>query len=236
MPVDDHHTLGRFATVLASLSREESLHNRLCEASRLMLDADGAALTLDYAGETRLTVCSTDDVSRQLDDLQDVVGEGPGYEAARTGSVVIARLGDSQERRWLLLDERLDEIPFEGTVIAVPLTAEEVVLGVMTLHRSHPQHEDDTSLAKFLGVTVGTALLNDPHVTEDGKALTEAWGSRAQIHQATGMVVAQVGVRAEDALALLRGQAYARNLSLSEVAFEIIERRINFRDFTIRGD
>ncbi len=50
------------------------------------------------------------------------------------------------------------------------------------------------------------------------------------------MIVAQVGVRTEDALALLRGQAFARNATLIEVAQDIIRRRINFRDFTIEGD
>jgi AmiR/NasT family two-component response regulator len=50
------------------------------------------------------------------------------------------------------------------------------------------------------------------------------------------MIVAQVGVRLEDALALLRGQAFARSMSLVDVAREIVDRSINFRDFTIEGD
>jgi AmiR/NasT family two-component response regulator len=64
----------------------------------------------------------------------------------------------------------------------------------------------------------------------------DTWASRSQIHQASGMIVAQVGVRTEDAMALLRGQAFARNTTLLEVAGDIIARRINFRDFSIEGD
>ncbi len=201
-----------------------------------MLEADGASMTLDYSGEGRLTVCATDDLARTIDDLQDLVGEGPGHEAAQTGSVVISRLGDSRQGRWVLLSERLEEIPFTGTVLAIPLTAEQSVLGIMTLHRSAPEHQGDNLLSKFLGVTIGTAMLQDPRVGGHESPLTQAWDSRVQIHQATGMVVAQVGVRPEDALALLRGQAFARGATLTEIASAIIERRINFREFTIEGD
>ncbi len=230
----DDRTLGRFATVLSSLSGEESLTARLSEAGRLMLDADGSALTLNYTGEDRLTVSATNQLARTLEDLQDVVGEGPGHDAARTGSVVIAQLGNGDEQRWIALADRLKAIGFTGTVLAIPLSAEHSQLGVMTLHRAQPQKEDDESLARFLGVTVSTALLQDPKI--GSHELTATWEYRAEIHQATGMVVAQLGVRPEDAMALLRGQAFARARPLAEVANDIIQRRINFRDFTIEGD
>ena len=94
----------------------------------------------------------------------------------------------------------------------------------------------DLASAHFLGATVGTAILQDPRVGRPDQVLSEAWATRSQIHQATGMIVAQVGVRTEDAMALLRGQAFARNTTLLDVAHDIIGRRINFRDFTIEGD
>ena len=233
---DDQQALAKFATVLASLSREESLTARLCEAGRRMLESDGAAMTLDYTGEGRLLVHATDEMSAKLDDLQDVVGEGPSFDAAHTGEVVIARLGNGDESRWTLFSDRLTDVGFVGTLVAVPLRAELAVLGVLSLHRRDPEHEVDLTSANFLGVTVGTAILQDPRVGRPEQLLSEAWAERSQIHQATGMIVAQVGVRTEDALALLRGQAFARNATLIDVAHDIVSRRINFRDFTIEGD
>ena len=50
------------------------------------------------------------------------------------------------------------------------------------------------------------------------------------------MIISQTGVRPEDALALLRGQAFANNVSMVDIAQQVVERRINFRDFTIEGD
>ena len=233
---DDQQALAKFATVLASLSREESLTARLCEAGRRVLESDGAAMTLDYTGEGRLLVHATDEMSAKLDDLQDVVGEGPSFDAAHTGEVVIARLGNGDESRWTLFSDRLTDVGFVGTLVAVPLRAELAVLGVLSLHRRDPEHEVDLTSANFLGVTVGTAILQDPRVGRPEQLLSEAWAERSQIHQATGMIVAQVGVRTEDALALLRGQAFARNATLIDVAHDIVSRRINFRDFTIEGD
>jgi hypothetical protein len=233
---DDQRALAKFATVLASLNREESLTARLCEAGRQMLDADGACMTLDFAENGRLLVHATDEMSAKLDDLQDVVGEGPAFEAAHTGEVVVARLGEGVESRWALFSDRLADLAFAGTLVAVPLRAELAVLGVLSLHRRGPDQEEDLVSARFLGATVGTALLQDPRVGRPDQISTDAWALRSQIHQATGMIVAQVGVRTEDAMALLRGQAFARNTSLVEVARDIVARRINFRDFTIEGD
>lgn len=233
---DDQRALSKFATVLASLNREESLTARLCEAGRRMLDADGASMTLDYTGNGRLLVHATDELSAKLDDLQDVVGEGPSFEAAITGEVVVARLGDGDEDRWALFSDRLDSLGFVGTLVAVPLRADLSVLGVLSLHRRGPDQDEDLVSARFLGATVGTALLQDPRVGRPDQVSKEAWATRSQIHQATGMIVAQVGVRTEDAMALLRGHAFARNTTLLDVARDIIERRVNFRDFTIEGD
>ena len=49
-------------------------------------------------------------------------------------------------------------------------------------------------------------------------ALTDsgAWSSRAGIHQATGMVIAQLGISPDDALAVLRAHAYAEDIPLDE--------------------
>jgi hypothetical protein len=233
---DDQRALSKFAMVLASLNQEESLTARLCEAGRRMLDADGASMTFDHAGSGRLLVHATDELSAKLDDLQDVVGEGPSFEAALTGEVVVARLGNGDEGRWALFADRLNDLGFVGTLVAVPMHADLTVLGVLSMHRAGPRQEEDLVSARFLGATVGTALLQDPRVGRPDQVPKGAWATRSQIHQATGMIVAQIGVRTEDAMALLRGHAFAHDMTLVEVARDIVERRINFRDFTIEGD
>lgn len=71
--------------------------------------------------------------------------------------------------------------------------------------------EEDV-VAQLLSDSVGVALLRDEASTSvEGPS---SWASRATVHQATGMVIAQLGVSAEDALAVLRAHAFAGDRSL----------------------
>jgi ANTAR domain len=65
------------------------------------------------------------------------------------------------------------------------------------------------------------AAVNDPE--------SNAWGelhalSRAEVSQATGMLVAQLGVEPADALVRLRAHAYATGRSSTDVARDILDR------------
>lgn len=234
--VGPQQSLARFARLLAEMNGEGSLAARLCEASRRMLDGDGVALTLDYLRQGRLTLYASNEQAAGLEDLQEVVGEGPGYDAARTGSIVVATFGPDDDGQWDALRERLGHGTFQGTIVAIPLSGEGVQVGVMTLHRSTSIERENVEEAGFIGATVGAAIIEHSHDIATRQDGHDAWVHRSKIHQATGMIVAQVGIRPEDAMALLRGQAFARGVTLEAVAQEIIDRRINFRDFTIEGD
>jgi ANTAR domain len=51
---------------------------------------------------------------------------------------------------------------------------------------------------------------------------------QAQVHQATGMILAQLGVSAETAFARLRAYGYAHERRLGDVARDVVERRLRF--------
>lgn len=235
--VDERHQrlIARLAAVLVASRDIEVLADRLCEAARQMLSSDGAAIVLLASGGSRQLVSSTDALAAQLEDLQDVVGQGPSVEAARTGQILFVPWGGQQDERWPLMHERGTDV-HAGTLIAIPLTVDGAVIGNLSAHRSEPWTPADRETGTFLGVALATALLQDPSLGLDENPVAPDWPSRAQIHQATGMVVAQVGVVPEDALALLKGQAFAQDVTLIEVAEQIVQRRISFRDFTIEGD
>ena len=73
---------------------------------------------------------------------------------------------------------------------------------------------------------VAAALLADaPSMQEAGQG---PWSERAEVHQATGMVVAQLGVPETDALALLRAYAYSHDQSLAITAHAVITRILVF--------
>jgi GAF domain-containing protein len=227
--------IARFASILASLQDVDPLVERLCEAGRQMLGADGAALVLPADEQLRVTVCATDDLASSLEDVQVVVAQGPTVTALETGLVMSADVGQGEDGRWPLFHERVTALGFDGVVTAVPLTLDQETVGVLMVHDTKPTTTGD-NVYRFLGASLAAALLEDPLIALGGPAGDGRWTSQAKVHQATGMVIAQVGVRTTDALALLRAQAFSTGASLLEVAQHVIERHINFRDFTVEGD
>jgi hypothetical protein len=230
------HLLARLASVLAELHSIESSTARLCEAGRRLLDADGAAMTVVTSHQAMVVATSTDELARQLEDLQEVVGEGPSHDAYRHNAVQVADFTADGDDRWPLMHEHGRRLGFGGSLLALPLRPHRDPIGTLTAHLVDRSFDVDPHVSEFLAVAIGTALLQSLPVGPQAEVYAEAWSSRAEIHQATGMVISQVGVRPEDALALLRGQAFANNSSLLDVARQIVGRHINFRQFTIEGD
>jgi ANTAR domain-containing protein len=65
----------------------------------------------------------------------------------------------------------------------------------------------------------------------DGKPwLDHSSSHRAQVHQATGMVLHQLGISATEALARLRGYAFAQQRLLIDVARDVVSRRLVFTE------
>jgi hypothetical protein len=200
---------------------------RLCLASASLLDADGAAITLAYTRAERVTLCATDDTSARLEDLQDVLGQGPGQDAYRSGEMVVAPMDETANRRWPQFAGSARAAAGPVTMYAIPIRPDSQVLGVLTLYQAEPRPLSyDVPETQFVADALGVALLRDPGShTEAGSG---PWASRAQVHQATGIVVAQLRIGAEDALALLRAHAYAHDTSLNAIAAQVIARQLDF--------
>ncbi|WP_162605556.1 ANTAR domain-containing protein [Jiangella ureilytica] len=221
--------ISRLAAAVADAGARAPLAQRLGETCRSILDGDGAAITLAYTLPQRLTVCSTDDVSSTLEDLQDILGEGPGVDAYRTARTVVARLGDHGSGPvWPLFTEAARREVGMATVVAIPVPMGSDVLGVLTTYRSGSDHpEPEAALAAHLAAAVGAALLRDPDLADPPGEFTGAWAGRAEVHQATGFLVAQLGLSPDDALALLRACAYADEVTVADVARRVIERTLD---------
>jgi hypothetical protein len=230
--------LSELAATLATLPTDRTQTWRLGEAMRVMLRADGVAITLEYLSDNRVTLCVSDEVAAALESLQEVLGEGPGFEAARNDQVVAADLDGDTDQRWPMLAQTLESRYGPLRVYAVPLHANGGLGGVATLHtgRQRSLAEPDDRVA-FLVNAVGAALVTEAAEHPEGHLQSgEGWSSRSLVHQATGMVMAQVRVTPDDALALLRGHAYALATDIDDVARRVVGRRINFSNFDVEGD
>ena len=228
---DKASVLAELAHVLAEQAPELSLAHRLCVSASAVLGAEGGAITVAYTSEDRVTLCATDEPAERLEDLQDVLAQGPGPTAYLTGRQTQAVLGSGGDERWPEFDRIASATFGRMDVRAIPMRPHVAVLGVLTFHLPVSAGSAfDESAAQFLADAVAVALLQDPaaYATDT----SGPWSSRAQIHQATGMVVAQLGVRTADALALLRAHAFAHDVSLERVAAAVVRRDLDFRSPT----
>jgi hypothetical protein len=224
--------VSRFAALLSSLGSNGSPAARLCEAGQMLLDADGAAITTTLDPSARQVWVSTDDLAEIIEDAEEVAGEGPGLDAERTGEVVQGVIGLNVPARWPFLEDRLVRAGFSGSIVAVPLVGDQGGPGVLLAYRWLRKIDSDPSVLTFLSRTLGRLLFHDP----DERDLGESWPVRSEIHQATGMVVAQLEITTTEALAVLRARAYAESISLDVVAADIVSRRVRFNDISMEGD
>jgi GAF domain/ANTAR domain len=231
---DTTRVLAALARAIAANAALRPLPLRLCQACVDILGAAGGAITLAYTHPERVTLCATDDTAARLEDLQDVLGQGPGPDAF-TGGRAITAVVDQSERRWPMFVEAVRTSVGDVIIQAVPIRPETRVLGVLTVHRRPSAFADPAEeQAQFLADAVGAALLGDP--ASQSELSGGPWASRARVHQATGMVLAQLNIDAEDALVLLRAHAFAHSISLEDVAAEVTAFRLDFSTADATGD
>jgi hypothetical protein len=218
----------RLASRLASILPDSNFADGLCEAAREVLGADGASLTMDLSLGTRVLISSVDATTSRLQQLEDIVSEGPGRAASQHGQVFVATVGAHSLEQWPHLSDLADQYELSGTFWAVPMQPARVVIGVLMLHRVEGWLTEELEIVQLVANAVGTALLRDPSLLTPDQAVTGSWAERSRIYQATGMVTAQLNISPDDAAALLRAHAYSGSQTLLDVALAVIERRLEF--------
>jgi len=224
--------LARLTAAVARPSAAIPLGERVCTAYRDLAGASGAALTIWYSEPHRVTLAATDAAAARMEDLQDVIGEGPGHAAWSSGGIEVGTVPDERsEARWPVFIEAAEEVLDHVVIHAVPMRPWERSFGIATLYQLPDPPPDlllDAEQLGFLANAVGAALIRDASATDESEG-AGPWASRAQVHQATGMVVAQLRIGPEDALALLRAHAYAQESTLAEIAASVVQhRRLDF--------
>ncbi len=232
--------LGVVTRALLAIARDSSddwsLASRICQACVDGLDVDGAAISLMTTRPHRQTLAATDETAELLEDLQFSLNEGACIEAATTGRpVLVPDIREGTElARWPVFAAAVIERTAVRGLFALPLQWGVVNLGVLDLYRATsgalPQAQlwDATSAVDAAALMM-LGLRTDPG-DGGGGWLDHAVGHRAEIHQATGMVLMQLGVGADEALARMRGYAFVRGSLLIDVAREVVARELIFTD------
>lgn len=222
---------------------DRALAQRICRACIAGLDVDGAVLSLLTATVSRTTLWASDATAELIEELQFTLNEGACMEAATTGRpVLVPDLRHSTETaRWPMFAAAVAEQTKVRALFALPLQWGTVNLGVLDLYRltagglSAAQYRDalsatDIAALLMLGQrtdpTLGVELGEDSGISESW--LNESSGHRAEVHQATGMVLAQLEISATEALARLRAHAFVEQRLLIDIAHDVVSRRLRF--------
>lgn len=179
-------------------------------------------------------------VSVALETLQFTLGQGPGLEAVTSGTPVLAPDLREHARRWPGFVPGADELNVRA-VFAFPLRVGAISVGVLTAHRAIPGRLAEEQLADALALAdaVTVLLLHGVPADTGGSANEEShprpgWTEpatyRAEVHQATGMISVQLNVSLAEALVRLRAHAYAQERPITEVAADVVARRLRFGD------
>jgi ANTAR domain/GAF domain len=211
--------------------------NRLCEACVALFDVDAAAISLVFEGASSGTLGSSGGAARAYDELQFTFGEGPCLDsvAGRT-PILVVDLADPEEARWPAYGPALLSYQIR-CVTAVPIVVAGEYVGALDLFRARPGPLPGEDLVGAIATAELSAIPVLDLMGGDLQAAvadpsSNAWAelntlSRAEVSQATGMLVGQLGIEPAEALVRLRAHAYASGRSVTAIARDILDRRLN---------
>jgi hypothetical protein len=226
----------RLRRILVALSAGEAGEGgwspaRLCGACPGIVGVNGAGVMLMSGDLPRGSLCTTDEVSQLIEELQYTLGEGPCVDAYRQDQVVAEPdLADPVTRRWPAFTPPALRAGVRA-VFGFPLRSGTVHLGALNLYRDSPgpltgdQHADALVLAEVAARWVLEAQAGAPPDTVAAE-LEAGADFHFAVHNAAGMVSVQEGISVAEALIRLRAFAFSSDRLLADVARDVIARRL----------
>jgi hypothetical protein len=207
----------------------------VCAAVVVAAGVDGVAVTVVRSAMVPETVYASDQTAARLEELASTLGEGPGLDAFTSrGPVLIADVAALDLRaRWPVFAAAAAGAGARA-LFALPMHIGAIELGVLNLYRAMPGGLGSEQLADVLALADTACLLLLDGADRVASYLAgrgpppEQADQHPQVHQATGMVIAQLGVSATVALVRLRAYAYAHDRRLRDVANDVVTRRLCF--------
>jgi hypothetical protein len=181
----------------------------------------------------RGSLCVTNPVSDLIEQLQYTLGEGPCLDAHAEGRPVLEPdLAEPARRRWPAFSGPAVDAGVRA-IFGFPIRVGEVRLGALNLYSDRAraltddQHADALILADIAAQTVLMLQADAPpgDVSSDLEA-----GANFQfvVHQAAGMVAVQMDTPVSEALLRLRAHAFADGRPITEVARDVVARKLRF--------
>jgi len=222
---------GSFAAAMDTLERSPGRPQVFCDAFLGVFPVSGASVATigDVLGTQ--TLAASDGQAARLDELQFDLGEGPCWDAMRSAQpVLVPDIRTAEQNRWPALAHSL-RAEKVSSVFAFPLVVGPLRFGAIDLYTAQPFRMDGVQAqqAGAMAAVVSRHVLRRA-IAEIGDGSLDVGNafSRRLIHQASGMVLAQLDMSADDARLVIQGHAFASERPMMEVAQDILDGRLRF--------
>jgi GAF domain-containing protein len=204
---------------------------QLCGVCPGIAGVTGAGVMLMSGEIPRGSLCTSNEVSHLIEELQYTLGEGPCVDAYQQDRVVAEPdLANPVTGRWLAFSPPALQAGVRA-VFGFPLRVGAVRLGALNLYRDCPgplsgdQHADALVVA---GVAARWVLEAQAGAASGAVAGELEIGADFHfvVHNAAGMVSVQEGISVTEALIRLRAFAFSNERLLAEVAEDVVARRL----------
>jgi hypothetical protein len=194
-----------------------------------LLPISGVAISaIDHSG-AGLSLFSSSSLASQLEELQLDLGEGPLIDAFSRGEPVFTH---EHETRWPMFLAAIEPLDV-ATVCVFPILIGAVSIGTAVTYRRSAGTLSEAAMRT--GASLGRAIAR-PALTralwlaneEDVSVLNSGSANSREVHQATGMVLAQLDISATDAFARIRAFAFSTGMSVRQIAEGVVANRIDF--------
>lgn len=223
--------LTRVLSLVVAAGASPTTPGPLCQVAADLTRVTGAGIMVLADGTPQASLCSTGSISALIEELQYTFGEGPCIDAHRTGAVVAEpNLVSPTTSRWPAFTPKVLAAGVRA-VFGFPIRIGAARIGALNLFRDETgalnddQHADALVIAEVIARTL---LILQAGASPGSAPAQLDIDLHSAVHQAAGMVSVQLGVSVAEALVRLRAHSFGTDRALSDVAHDVIDRRLLF--------
>ena len=221
--------------ILANSSDSTDLAHLLCATCVTALGAEASGMMITDAKSHLRVIGSSDEDTHSLELLEVQSQEGPCYESAVTGQIIL-REDLSSAIGWEQFRAQAAALGYQSA-IAVPIFVHGQPIGALNIFWRHPQEFNNQTIGFAKAVAdlaaIGFAFQDRvPDAQSLALRMEDAAQTRIMVEQAKGMIAVQANASMNEAFELMRRYHQQTGHPLNSIAADVISRKLRASDMS----